>query len=120
MTVQHVITPKGPPDVEGTDGFDAIGKPIPSERLQSAYAAVKQMIPEASTEDAMALVGKVANALERDKPYEAMRLASGGAPHGQNPELKKAGVISDPRPSDYPTLALDMTGTYRLLAHLLA
>ena len=76
------------------EGFEAMGKPIPEIRLTAGYQAVKEMVPDVSTEDAMGLVGKMANWLERDEPYKAQKAA------------KEWG--------------LDLTGTYRLMAHLLA
>lgn len=94
------------------DGYDAIGHPIPATRLSAAYRAVKDMIPDISTEHAMALVGRVADALERDEPYEALREAT-HAPIGRDVHSPVASVV--------PTtpVALDVTGGYRLLALLL-
>lgn len=91
--------------------MNAMGHPIPFERMQAAYEAVKDMVPGISTEDAMILVGRVAGALERDQPYEAMRLAT-KAPI-------ERGLAALPAESDYPPVLLDLTGGYRLLAHLL-
>lgn len=73
-------------------GFDAMGKPIPPERLSNALDAVRAMAPDITTEEAMLLIGSTANALEEDQPYEA---------------LKHAGAF------------LDLTGSYRLMATLL-
>jgi hypothetical protein len=75
----------------GTDGFGAMGKPIPPHRRQAAYEHVKAMGVKDS-DQAMTLVGTVADQLERDKPYEAM---AAGMKH------------------------IDLTGTYRLMAVLL-
>lgn len=97
--------------MDAPTGYEAMGHPIPPERLQGAYTAVKEMVPGVSTEDAMTLVGRVANALERDEPYEALRLAT-HAPI-------ERGLASLPPESDYPAVALDVTGGYRLMAHLL-
>lgn len=74
----------------GSDGFDAMGKPIPAHRRAAGFSAAKEMGLDGET--AWECVGKVANKLERDQPYEAM--AEG---------MKY----------------LDLTGTYRLFAHLL-
>lgn len=57
-------------------GFDAMGKPIPFKRLSDGYTAVREMIPDISTEEAMSLVGRVAGHLERDEPYAALREAT--------------------------------------------
>jgi hypothetical protein len=96
-----------------SDGYDAMGKPIPAKRMSAAYRTVKQMVPGIGTEDAMTLVGRVAGALE---PYEAMRLAT-GAPL---PVAESAPPVAEPASSDMPPVQLDVTGGYRLLAVLLA
>jgi hypothetical protein len=73
-------------------GFNAMGKPIPEYRRRAAYDCAKEMgidLPD----ERMALVGAVAERLERDRPYEAQQEA-----------LKH----------------LDITGTYRLMATLLS
>lgn len=74
-------------------GMGAMGHPIPAERLSNALHHVREMLPDISTETAMSLIGRVAGYLEHDEPYEAMRVAKGN---------------------------LDLTGTYRLFAVLLA
>jgi hypothetical protein len=61
--------------------------------MAAALDAVREMVPGISTGGAMALIGGVAESLERDQPYTAMQ---------------KAGTV------------LDVTGTYRLMAVLLA
>lgn len=94
-------------------GYEAMGQPIPAVRLSAAYRAVKVMVPDISTEAAMTLVGRVATALERDEPYEALRLATGAPIDAGSAAVAEA-------PSDRPPVQLDATGGYRLLAHLLA
>jgi hypothetical protein len=91
--------------------MDAIGHPIPAGRMSAAYRAVKEMIPDIGTADAMALVGRMAQHLERDEPYEALACVT-DAPLPGNPSVKPS------RPGICPVL-LDMTGGYRLMAHLL-
>jgi hypothetical protein len=89
-----------------SEGFDAMGHPIPLERRESAYRALRDDIaPEASAEECQSLVERVADHLERDQPYKAMEEATdaGEYQHGGQPGLR-----------------LDVTGAYRLLAHLLA
>lgn len=87
-------------------GFDAIGKPIPFERRQSAYEAIRRdMVPDATVEEAMSLVNRVADLLERDLPFEATAAATDAG------EYEHTGM---------PGLRLDYTGAIRLLAHLLA
>lgn len=94
-------------------GFDAMGHPVPAYRLSAAYDAVKEMLPGVSTEDAMALVGRVAKHVEDDRPYEALREAT---------DAPLPRPVSSPqlpyRP--LPGFKLDMTGGYRLLATLCA
>lgn len=75
-------------------GFNAMGQPIPHERMSAAYRALRdEMCPDLDAERAMTLVGAVAAQLERDEPHRAMKAAK--------------------------DLGLDLTGTYRLMAHLL-
>jgi hypothetical protein len=74
------------------DGFDQMGKPIPIYRRTAALHHCHAM-GLTDPEQAWACVGAVAEQLERDEPYEAM----------------KAGMRW-----------LDLTGTYRLFAALLA
>lgn len=95
------------------EAFEAFGHPVPNVRKEAAYRAVKQMVPGISAEDAMELVGRVADHIARDEPYAAMHAASGGAPLDRNPD-------TTPLPTDrLPNVALDVTGSYRLLAHLM-
>lgn len=78
------------PDIPGDSGFDAVGKPVPAHRKHNAVAHCKDM----GLTDMLritALIGQVANKIERDEPYEAMRIGM---------------------------RYLDLTGTYRLLAVL--
>jgi hypothetical protein len=91
-------------------GYDAMGHTVPSYRLAAAYRAVKSMVPEISTEEAMSLVGRVADCVERDDPYGALREAT-QAPfsHGIHPP-------HEPQPG----VRLDVIGGYRLLATLCA
>lgn len=96
-----------------SEGFEAFGEPVPNTRKEKAYSAVKEMIPGISAEDAMELVGRVADHIARDEPYAAMHAASGGVSFGRNPD-------TTPLPTDpLPKVALDVTGSYRLLAHLM-
>ena len=71
-------------------GFAAMGKPISGHRRSAAYDLCVEF--GLKNEDGWDAVGKVANALERDKPYEAMELGR---------------------------KYLDLTGTYRLMSVLL-
>lgn len=73
-------------------GFNAMGKPIPECRLQAAYDEAKTMGID-SPEERMNLVNAVAKKLEHDKPFDAQQVA-----------IKH----------------LDLTGSYRLIACLLA
>lgn len=87
------LTPKGaykaPPSDK--DGFANMGKPIPAFRRSAAYETCKAM-GLTDKDAATTCVGQMAEALERDKPYEAM---AAGMKH------------------------LDLTGTYRIMAVLL-
>jgi len=76
--------------VEGTDGFDAMGKPIPYYRQQAGYDHCRQM--GLSSERSFSVVGVMSEKLARDQPHAAMEEALG---------------------------YLDVTGVYRLMAVLL-
>lgn len=95
------------------DGFEAMGKPVPAERLSAAYRAVKSMIPGISTDDAMALVGRVAHYIEEDEPYKALREAT-DAPSPRPVSSATESHKVDPAIK----VRLDVTGGYRLLATL--
>lgn len=70
--------------------FNNMGKPIPADRKEAAYAQCKEM--GLNSARARECVGGVAESLERDRPYEAQ---AAGMKH------------------------LDLTGTYRVMAVLL-
>lgn len=79
------------PAPENEDGFNAMGKPVPAFRRTAALAHCRVM-GLTDTGRAMACVDGMANALQRDEPYQAM----------------EAGMKY-----------LDLTGVYRLMAVLL-
>lgn len=79
-------------------GFDAMGLPVPPERISEAYRHAKDM--GLNTEDAFTIVGYMADALERDDPHRALRSSS-------------VGFKAEKQPAP-----LDLTGRYRLLAVL--
>jgi len=83
--------------VKTYSGWDAMGKPIPGFRKQAAYRAYQEMVPDATTEQAMEAVLRVANALERDQPFNVL-----GPDSLQNDGIR-----------------LDYTGRVRLIAELL-
>ena len=72
-------------------GMNAMGKPIPYSRKQSAYEQCKEM--GLKEDRAYEVVNGMSEQLERDKPYEAVACG-----------MK----------------FLDLTGTYRVMAYLLA
>ncbi len=78
-------------DMGPDTGFDAMGKPIPFYRREAGYQAARSM--GVSSEDAFAVVNAMCPPLERDEPYGAM----------------EAGMKY-----------VDLTGTYRMMATLLA
>lgn len=80
------------PYTGGNDGFAAMGKPVPPHRKAEAMKHCKAMGLTHNTEQLMTLIDGMSNKLERDDPYEAMRIG-----------MKY----------------LDLTGTYRLMAVLL-
>ena len=74
------------------DGFAAMGKPIPGYRKDLAYQTCRKDF-DMDFDKSMGTVQGMANALERDQPYEAL---GAGMRYG-----------------------LDLTGSYRLMAVLL-
>ena len=76
---------------KGNSGFAAMGKPIPLYRCTAALDHCRAM-GLTNTEEAMACVSGMAEALRRDEPYDAMAVGM---------------------------RYLDLTGTYRLMAVLL-
>ena len=94
------------------EGFEAMGHKIPEHRREAAYQAIKEMAPEASNSERWSLVERVADLLERDQPYKALREAT-------NAPITRP--TSSPEPSHQPIggLFLDNTGGLRLLSHLL-
>jgi hypothetical protein len=90
-------------------GFDAMGEPIPFGRRQRAYDAIRNdMLPDSSVEDAMSLVNRVADQLERDNPYMAMKEATDAPVNGSSQQGTVGGGVR-----------LDYTGAIRLFATLL-
>lgn len=81
--------------------FDAMGHPVPAERVSAAYKAAKEM--GLGTQDAMRVVGYMTDAIERDDPYRALKDSS-------------AGFVADA--GEGVNALLDLTGRYRLLATL--
>ena len=49
-------------------GFDAMGLPVPSNRLDNGYKCVKEMIPVITNGLAYSIVAKCANIIKRDEP----------------------------------------------------
>jgi hypothetical protein len=77
-------------DAHTADGMDAFGKPVPYFRREAGQQHCQQM-GLTDTGQIMGMIDRMAEAIRRDKPYEAM----------------EAG-----------TTYLDLTGAYRLLAVL--
>lgn len=77
--------------------FDAFGLPVPANRLSNAYKFVKEVLTDISVEKAMLIVGKAASSIEHDNGYAII-----GAVESLDKDLSM----------------IDVTGRYRLLAHL--
>lgn len=90
MSAQFLNQKVREPSQVELDGFAAMGQPVPFYRQQAAYEHATSMGCEKAA--AHSCVGAMAEALARDKPYEAM----------------EAGMRY-----------VDLTGTYRLMAVLL-
>ena len=79
-------------------GFNALGKPVPSNRTDAAYKTVKHILPNLTSEEAYAFVAKCAEYIRKDEPFRIV-----GAVEGLDEDLQK----------------IDVTGRYRLMAVLL-
>jgi len=86
---------------KGTDGWDALGKPVPMYRRAAAMEHVKDMYGDRpmDKEKVFSCIEAMCNHIERDNPHAAMERALA---HRGNP----AGIV-------------DAIGVYRLLAVLL-
>lgn len=93
-------------------GFNALGKRVPERRRQAGYDALKEMVPESTAEQRFEMIARMCEYIEQDEPYAALRTATGGAP------LEVAASAPTPVDGDRIPLAVDMTGAYRLFAHL--
>ena len=80
------------------DGYEAFGRPVPPERLTEAYRHAKDM--GLGTEDAFTVVGWMADAIERDDPFRALKDSS------------------ESFSANKRIVPLDLTGRYRLMAVL--
>ena len=81
-----------PMDVAYADGMGAMGHPIPDYRKDEAYRTCRQEFGM-SADKSFSTVQGIAHALEKDNPYEAMKMGM---------------------------RYVDLTGTYRLMAVLLS
>ena len=84
--------------MKNKSGFDAMGKPVPENRLCNAYKAIKEMLPNEDYHTRYSIVSKCAHIIRRDEPFRIV-----GAVTALDKDLNK----------------LDLTGRYRLLATLL-
>ncbi len=78
------------------NGFNNFGKPVTALRLANAAAQLREMLPEASSEARLNILGFVREHVERDTP---------------------AALLGADAPS--PINVLDLTGRYRVLAAIL-
>lgn len=97
------------------EGFAALGHEVPEHRLSAAYTLLKSW--GIGTEDAQRVIGRLAHHIERDEPYAAQRIATGGAPLAR-PESSATPPF--PYPDDVPNLQLGVTAGLRLYCVLLA
>lgn len=77
--------------------MDNFGKPVPHERVTAGERALREMLPKVSTGDRLSIIKMFVDKIERDEPA----------------------VLLSARPPE-PINRLDLTGRYRLLAHLMA
>lgn len=84
--------------LQSKSGFDAMGHPVPTNRVDKTYKTIKEICPDFSTELAMSITGKARNCVERDEPYRLI------------------GAVSN---LDEDFAKIDLTGRYRILVTLL-
>lgn len=97
------------------EGMAALGHPVPEYRLSAAYKMLRGWAYDADT--ALRIIGRAAHYIERDEPFKAQKVCTGGAP------LPVA--VSCPEepfgwPSDLPEFRPGMTAGLMLYATLLA
>lgn len=76
-------------DVDDPKGFAAMGEQVPLDRKIQALDHLREMNPNLDSSREVLVIDRVSNAIEKDRPYEAVT------------EARKE---------------LDVTGAYRLLA----
>ena len=79
-------------------GWQAFGNEVPQNRLIAGFEVVREIAPELSTEECFAIVGKTANHIRHDSPYNIV-----GAVECLDEDLNR----------------IDLIGRYRLLATML-
>ena len=79
-------------------GFNAMGLPVPSNRLKNAYKTVKEIMPQVDNELAYSIVAKCSNMIKNDECF---------------------GIVGAIEGLDKDLATIDLTGRYRLLAVLL-
>lgn len=62
-------------DAAMAQGYEALGKSVPVERMSVALATCRAMDPDIQTATAMSIIGRVAQEIERDQPYRALQAA---------------------------------------------
>ncbi len=56
-------------------GYDAMGEPVPAYRKQEADKHLEAMIPDIDYPEKMRIVGQMSTAIEKDNPYQALKIA---------------------------------------------
>lgn len=101
---------------ESTDnpsGMQALGVKVPSRRLTAALDRLRELAPDLSTENALALIGKAAFYIEEDQPYKAQRVLFQDAPNWNNSSMAPPSVEF---PCESP---LDLCGSLMIYSYLL-
>lgn len=94
------------------DPFDNLGHPVPYDRREHAYETLKEIAPGGSPAKKMNMIDRACQHIERDEPYAAQRVLTGGAP-------LPVGDVEQVDGEPVAGLALDVTGMYRIFACLL-
>jgi hypothetical protein len=79
-------------------GWNAMGKPVPANRVQRTYRHLQEMCPSFTKEECYTIVAKIGRMIEKDEPNQII-----GQVAGLDKDLDK----------------VDLTGRYVLLAFIL-
>jgi len=100
--------------MEKETGFNAMGKPVPVNRLQKGYKAVKEILPNIENELAWTIANRCKNFIERDECFYIIGYTS-----LKELMAKELDMGGRQNAADKYIAMIDLTGRYRLLAEML-